>query len=92
MYNRHIESTESAIVNHLDNATYNDLLNELYERYSTLRHYLNARTPKDKLDSAGPKKYWQQPDNIRILLSTKEQRQRAIADLKVILTQISAIK
>jgi len=79
-------------MNHLNNITYKELLDELYNRYITLRKYLDARTPIDKLDGAAPKSYWIKPENIKILCSTKEQRQRAIADLKVILAQISAIK
>lgn len=79
-------------MNHLEVSAYKELLNELSYRYEALRHYLDARTPDDKLDGAAPKRYWVKPENIKILRSTKEQRQRAIADLKVILAQISAIK
>lgn len=67
-------------------------MNELIKRYEELRHCLDSRTPKDKFDGAGVKRYWPNPDNIKILLSDKIQRQRAVADMKVILAQISGIK
>ncbi len=79
-------------MNHLTQSEYKELLNELGKRYEELRHCLDSRTPKDKLDGAAVKKYWTNPDNIKILLSDRVQRQRAVADMKVILAQISGIK
>lgn len=79
-------------MNHLTQSEYKELLNELTKRYEALRYCLDSRSPNDKFDGAGIRKYWQNPDNIRILLSDRVQRQRAIADMKVILAQISGIK
>ncbi len=79
-------------MNHLIQSEYKELLNELGKRYEELRYCLESRLPKDKFDGAGVKRYWPNPDNIRIFLSNRAQRQRAVADMKVILAQISAIK
>lgn len=79
-------------MNHLNSDEYKDLINELSYRYSTLMNVLQVRTPVDKLDGAASRRYWVNPEDIRILKSTKEQRIRAIADLKTVLAQISAIK
>ena len=79
-------------MNHLSATAYNDLMDELANRYDAVCHYMKSRPPKDKYDGTGRGgAYWSNPDDIRLLNSSKMQRQRAVADMKVILAQISAI-
>lgn len=80
-------------MNHLSTAAYDELMAELTNRYEALRHYLKGYQPKDKYDGAGRGgAYWTSPEHIRLLNSSRMQRQRAVADMKVVLAQISAIK
>ena len=80
-------------MNHLSTAAYDELMSELTNRYEALLHYLKGHPPKDKYDGAGGGgAYWSDPDNTRLLNSSRMQRQRAVADMKVVLEQIAAIK
>ena len=80
-------------MNHLSAEEYDELTAELANRYEALRHYLKGYQPKDQYDGAGGRgTYWNNPEDIRLLNSSRLQRQRAIADMKVVLAQISAIK
>lgn len=80
-------------MNHLSTAAYDELMSELTNRYESLCYYLKGYPPKDKYDgTGGGGAYWPNLDNIRLLNSSRMQRQRAVADMKVVLAQISAIK